>query len=91
MKRIEKVLFGLENCECLEFSGEQISYLFMTNICNNIHWSNNYLMEHYTCDYFAIKLLSPSNNKEADLTKFSTSPLPFERLQQYPDLVSVLL
>lgn len=89
MKAINKVRIGLENCECLEFQGDQVSYLAITNIRKNIYWSGSFLFDHNVCDHFSMNLLPSANIKQNDISKFNVTQLPFDRLLQYPDIVSV--
>ncbi|TYS25136.1 hypothetical protein FZC71_00895 [Bacillus subtilis] len=91
MKKVKSIDLVLENCEVLKFDSKYIGRFYMTNITRTIsRKASNLIGENYSAENVFLQLFAEGNDSNAfKQTWPSNSELPFDRLQQCPDIVAI--
>lgn len=90
MKKVKNIDLVLENCEVLKFDSKYIGRFYMTNITRTIsRKASNFISESYSAENVFLQLFSEGNDSIAFEQSWSSNEFPFDRLQQYPDIVAI--
>lgn len=91
MKEVSFIDLGFENCEVVTFKKEHVGVFRVTDIKKSVgRIALNSISEMYTCEELMIQISSKANTQDSfSLTFDEGKVLPFERLSNHEDVVSV--
>ena len=94
MKKLRSLELCLENCEIIKFPNKYLRGFFLDEITETLRFYNyddpRINRSFYASD-FRVEILPDANTMDSFVTDYPNKRLPFERLQEWPDITCISL